>query len=134
MFEYINQDNWLGTNSKHECIQSPNCVTLVLEGPSSPDYDPANPPVIQPISTLCGVLKNFKTADLGDHACTSKCVKDGTQTRLELQCELTCESPSPTDARDMIIKYLNQSGDLLAKANITSKVEGKFVKVFVLGD
>ncbi|XP_037029586.1 uncharacterized protein LOC119069598 [Bradysia coprophila] len=133
MYDYINQNNWLGPKTEKTCIRSPNCITLVLQGPSSPDYDPTKPPVVKPIAALCAVLKNFKTVDLGNRSCTSKCVPDGKFTRLELQCELTCESPSPTDARDMVIQYLNQHG-LIAAANVTAKVEGKFVNVLVLGD
>lgn len=131
MRDYINQNNWL-RDVTHVCVHSCDILTFILLGPSNPHDNPHVTPFTEPISALCSTLENFQTAEIGDYVCTSKCDKHRELTRLQLQCKLTCELPSPATARESIVKYLSQSG-LLANANITAKSEAEYLDVIISG-
>lgn len=68
------------------------------------------PAINTPVAALAAVLKEFPTADLAGHICTSTSTLDKNGlTHIVLLCELTCESPSTPDVCKLIMKYLNQN-------------------------
>lgn len=108
MYNYINQNNWL-VEINYKCCFDSKTLTMTLSGPPNKDKD--EPDVNAPVAALAAILKQFPSADLGGHKCypSSTLDKNGL-THLLLQCELTCDSPSPQDVCKNIMAYLNQSG------------------------
>ncbi|XP_037029588.1 uncharacterized protein LOC119069599 [Bradysia coprophila] len=129
--DYVNHKNWLRSVT-HVCVHQYDLLTFVLLGPANPDDNPNLTPFTEPIAALCSILKNFPSADFGGYACTSKCRKDGKLSRLQLQCTLPCEAPSPAVARGNIVEYVSQS-TLLANANVTAKAQGQYLEVIMVG-
>lgn len=111
MYKYINQNDWLA-DTNHICTVEGNTQDMVLIGSPNSAYNSSSSieKPEKPLATLAGILKQFPSAELGGHNCTSTSkMEDDGLTHLFLECKLTCKSPSYKQVCMDIVTYLNQN-------------------------